>query len=56
MNTASSTDKTAVRAMLAQKEKADAFLAVVSSFCPRLLAMTLLAPMPNRLATAVSRV
>ena len=48
--------RTAVTQKLAQKPKEDAFFAVSWSFLPRLRAITLLAPMPNRFATAVSRV
>ena len=56
INTPRITARTAVTTKLAQNPKADAFFAVRSSFLPRLLAMTLFAPMPNRLATAVSSV
>lgn len=56
MNTPRMTASTAVTPMHAQKPKDEAFLAVLSSFLPRLLAITLFAPIPKRFATAVSRV
>ena len=56
INTPRITANTAVTPIHAQKPKADAFLAVLSSFLPKLLAMTLFAPIPKRFATAVSRV
>ena len=56
MNTPRITAGTAVTPMHAQKPKEDAFFAVIWSFLPKLLAITLFAPMPKRFATAVSRV
>ena len=48
--------KIAVTTILAQKPKDEAFFAVALSFFPRLLEITLFAPIPKRLATAVSNV